>query len=254
LPPRKTLVTIPQMRKTTLALLTALLAIPLTAGCFFGGGGGGSVSVQRPSSIPTATLPPKLPDAIVVGETQPNTGPTTAVAGDNTYVVKSGDTLGSIATQLGIPSAQQASWVQDVLRINGIPDATLLQAGVSLTLPKLPATPRPTGTVSGAATSVARTPTPASTAQGASGTRTATSTASAAGSATPRPTAAASTGGAGTYTVLSGDFPLLIAQKLNVPDSLQAAWANQLLSLNGIDAASLQVGQVLQLPPIPATP
>ncbi len=250
MPPSKALVTIPQMRKTTLALVTALLAIPLTAGCFFGGGGGGTLRCRGRSSIPTATLPPKLPDAIVVGETQPNTGPTTAVAGDNTYVVKSGDTLGSIATQLGIPSAQQATWIQDVLRINGIPDATLLQAGVSLTLPKLPATPRPSGT----ATSVARTPTPASTTQGASGTRTVTSTPSSAGSATPRPTAAASSGSGGTYTVVSGDFPLLIAQKLNVPESLQAAWANQLLSLNGIDAASLQVGQVLQLPPIPATP
>ena len=59
-------------------------------------------------------------------------------------------------------------------------------------------------------------------------------------------------GGGGTYTVVSGDFPLLIAQKVGVPPAQQSAWADQLVALNGINPSGLQVGQVLQLPPIPA--
>ncbi len=231
--------------------LAVLAAGMLSAGCLFGGSDG-TISAQRPGSIPTATPPATLPEPIVVGETQAGaTGSTTgAVSGEATYVVKSGDTLGGIATQLGIPAAQQAAWVLQVLQLNGIPDASLLQAGVELRLPRVQPTPRPTGSPAATAAvtsspgAVARTATTAPTTAAA-----ASSTTSPSASATPRPTVVS--GGAGTYTVVSGDFPILIAQKLGVPESQQAAWANQLIALNGIDPSALQVGQVLQLPPIP---
>jgi LysM repeat protein len=65
------------------------------------------------------------------------------------------------------------------------------------------------------------------------------------GGPTPRPTVA---GGGGTYTVVSGDNPQLIGQKLCVPAGQLAAWAEQLLALNNKTATGLQVGEVLQLP------
>jgi LysM repeat protein len=222
------------MRKPAIALFLALSLAVSSSACLFGGSKN-PASVGRPSSIPTATPPSKLPDPILVGETQATSAqPSASTSSESTYVVKSGDTLGSIAASLGIDPAQQATWIQQVLQLNGIPDATLLQAGVALTLPRLP-TPRP-GTPSAAATSAARTSTP-----GAQPTV----------APTARPTTAAVTGGGGTYTVVSGDFPLLIAQKVGVPDAAASAWVNQLVALNNIDPSNLQVGAVLQLPPIP---
>jgi LysM repeat protein len=68
-----------------------------------------------------------------------------------------------------------------------------------------------------------------------------------------------------TYTVVSGDYPGLIAEKLGVAPAQQAAWAEQLMALNNVCSSCLQVGSVLQLPagtptspppptPVPATP
>lgn len=211
-------------------VLTALLL----GGCSFGGGGDTPPSVSRPGSIPTATPPATLPEPILLGESQgTNPRPTGASSGgSSTYAVKSGDTLFGIAASLGVPSDQQASWTAEVLRLNGLAEPSLLRAGQELRLPNLPtATPRASGTPAATGTP-ARTPTPAST--------TAVST-----TATPRPTV---TGGGGAYTVVSGDYPFLIAQKLGVPAAQQAAWVDQLIALNGIDPSRLFVGQVLQLP------
>lgn len=175
-----------------------------------------------------------------MGETQANIGPvTSAAAGEATYVVKPGDTLGGIAAQFGVPPSGQAAWVQEVLRLNGLADATLLQTGVELRLPRVQATPRPNATTAASPTAGAPAP---------------TAVATTAPAATPRPTV---TAGAGTYTVVAGDYPLLIAQKLGVPEAQQVAWAEQLMALNGVVSSGLQVGQVLRLPPIPggsATP
>ena len=232
------------MFKPGWALLpTAAVACFISAACLFGGSDR-TPSVTRPGSIPTATMPATLPEPLLVGESQAGSAPSTsAVTGEATYVVKSGDTLGSIATQYGIPPAQQASWVLEVLRLNGIPDATLLQSGVELRLPRITPTPRPTGTIdpTTAPGGVNRSPTTQAAA--------ASATAPPQTSSTPRPTVAA---GSGTYTVVAGDFPLLIAQKVGVPEAAAAAWADQLMALNNATSSSLQIGQVLQLPPIPA--
>jgi LysM repeat protein len=233
------------MLKPGWALLPAAAgATFISAACFFGGGNE-TPSVTRPGSIPTATMPATLPEPLLVGESQAGSGPvTSAGTGEATYVVKSGDTLGSIASQYGIPPAQQAAWVQEVLRLNGIPDATLLQSGVELRLPRITPTPRPTGTIAPTtAPGAARSPTTQAAGPSA--------TPQPQASSTPRPTVVA---GAGTYTVVSGDFPLLIAQKVGVPEAAQAAWADQLMALNNATSSSLQIGQVLQLPPIPAVP
>ena len=54
----------------------------------------------------------------------------------------------------------------------------------------------------------------------------------------------------GTYTVRSGDNPTLIAEIAGVPPAEQDAWIMEMLSLNGLDAYSLQVGRSLVLPPL----
>jgi LysM repeat protein len=210
----------------------------LLGGCLFGGGDD-TPSADRPGSIPTATPPANLPEPLQVGETQAGSGGSTtgAGAGESTYAVKLGDTLTSIAAQFGVPAGQQAAWIQEVLRLNGIAEASQLQANVTLRVPSIPATPRPTGTVT--ATAVPRTPTPQPTTPPATAT-------------SPPATSTPSVGGgAGTYTVVSGDNPTAIGEKLGVPASQLAAWADQLVGLNNISPAGLQVGQVLQLPPIP---
>jgi hypothetical protein len=104
----------------------------------------------------------------------------------------------------------------------------LLAVGVELVLPR-PAgspTPRP-GTTPAAPT----TPAAGSTPQAAA----------------PTPTRAPGASGR-TYTVVSGDYPLLIAEKLGVPSAQQTAWVNELVTLNDINPSSLVVGTVLQLP------
>ena len=225
-------------------LAFVLLAV-LLQGCLFGGGGGGrSISVARPNSIPTATQPPTLPEPILLGETQSNAPRTqTNTGAANSYVVKSGDTLGAIAAAQGITPDQQAAWVTEVLRLNGMDDARLLRAGQELQLPRIP-TPNP------------RTPAAGTPAAGTTGTpaRTTTVGGGASGtSSTPTPTPRPTTsGGAGTYTVVSGDFPLAIAAKLGIPAAQQTAWVEQLISINNINPSALSVGQVLQLPPTPS--
>src|SRR5690606_17414579 len=98
---------------------------------------------------------------------------------------------------------------------NGMADARLLQAGQELVLP---------GVTGGS---------PASTPVQGQGTPTPSRT----------PT---SSGGQGTYIVVSGDTPFGIAEKFCVQGA--AAWVNELIALNGIDPGALAVGQELELP------
>jgi LysM repeat protein len=220
-----------------IALLSGVL---LLGGCIFDGGGTPVPSASRPSSIPTATPQANPPEPILLGQST-GTGSLPAVGGAtgaNTYVVKSGDTLFGIAAQLSVPAAQQPAWAAEVLRLNGITDPSLLRAGLELRLPAN------TPSTTGAGTST----TPAAIAPTATPPRTSTPGTAAtapAGTPTPRPTVAA---GASTYTVVDGDYPLLIAQKVGIPDAQQAAWAEQMLALNNATASGLTVGQVLRLP------
>lgn len=218
----------------------------LLQGCFFGGGGSSPASISRPSSIPTATPPANLPEPILLSQAQGaarTTAPGPSGGSGETYTVKSGDTLAGIAAQLGVAGDQQQAWIAEVLRLNGIADARLLSAGQVLQLPRAPgAAVRTTGTPTAGAT---RTGTPSGPAATATPTQPGPASTSPAGTATPRP---AATGGGGTYTVQSGDYPYLIASKLGVPESQQTTWVNQLVALNNIDPNALVVGQVLDLP------
>src|SRR5207245_11799223 len=118
----------------------------------------------------------------------------------------------------------------------------LLKVGQELTLPKLQATPRPSGTVQ--ATAAPRTPTTPAAA--------ATATPAPAAVATQvAPTAAPAAGGTGTYTVVAGDSPGGIPSKLRVPVAQQQAWADQLLALKGASSAGPPGGPGPQLPETP---
>lgn len=225
------------------ALAGGILILLTAQGCVFGGGDSAGPSGVSAGSIPTATLPATLTDPILLGQSQAGGGATGATGGGSsgqTYTIKSGDTLGGIAASLGVPGDQQAAWIAEVLRLNGISDARLLAVGQELTLPRTATaspTPRVTGTPgAGAATTATpnRTSTPS------------TGATPAASSPTPKPTT--TTGSGRTYTVVSGDTPLVIAEKLGVPSAQQVTWANELVTLNGINPNTMQVGAVLQLP------
>lgn len=220
--------------KLSAAAAVLLIAVVLFSGCIFGGDDGGPDSVTRSGVAPTATMPSTLPEPIELGSSDVATTTNTTAANGNTYTVVSGDTLFGIAAKLGVAQEQQAAWTAEVLRLNGVPDASLLAAGVVLRLPVLPT---PTGGPASTATpSITGTPRP-----------TATSTPGPA--TTPSATATSVVTGSGdTYTVVDGDYPLLIAQKLGAGNP--TLYAQQIVALNGIDAGNLQVGQVLQLPPL----
>ncbi|MGE0058306.1 MAG: LysM peptidoglycan-binding domain-containing protein [Dehalococcoidia bacterium] len=229
------------------AVVGAILILLTAQGCVFGGDDGGSGGpLSRPGAVPTATLPATLQDPILLGQVQTTSGGTNTTGGASagTYVIKSGDTLGGVATSLGVPPEQQAAWIAEVLRLNNITDARTLGVGVELTLPRIAtatSTPRTTGTPGTPQATPNRTTTPGAATTPQATTSAATST------PTVRPTSSGSSSGR-TYTVVSGDTPLVIADKLNVPSAQQAAWANELIALNGINPSSMQVGDVLDLP------
>jgi LysM repeat protein len=243
----------------------ATLALLVQACDLVGGGSDGSSlnpsqSAVRPGSIPTATPPATLPEPILLGAAtdpiggtgvNPSGTPTggNTAGGAATYTVKPGDTLAAIASSQGVTGTDQAAWIAEVLRLNNIADARGLQAGQELQLPRQApptnTTPRP-----GTTTTAGTTPTRPSGTPG-------TPSAGATPSATPRtgttPTTGGTpaTGGGNTYTVVSGASPNSIAAKLGVPAGQQQAWVVQMLQMNNTTAQTLQIGQVLNLPPIP---
>jgi len=218
--------------KIVAGLVGLVVLIVLAQTYVFGGSGASTPTASRPGSIPTATPPAQTPEAVLLGQAQGAAGGAQARPGTSaaTYTVRSGDTLVAIAANFNVPSDKQAAWIADVLRLNDMQDARQLQVGQELRLPATTSAAAATGTPS-------RTSTP-------SGSATATAT-RAAGTATPSPTSRAS-GSGRTYTVVSGDYPLLIAEKHCVADP--SAWVAELLDLNDTDASSLRVGQELELP------
>jgi LysM repeat protein len=232
-------------------LLAATLALLVQACGLIGGGGNslnpGGQSIARPGSVPTATPPATLPEPILLGAATdpiggtatggpPGSGKTTGSAATN--VDKPGDTLAAIAASQGVSGPDQAAWIAEVLRLNNIADARLLAAGQELSLPRSSATASTTPRLGTTATAGA-TPTRPSGTPGSGSTP----------SATPRPSG--TPGASGGYTVVAGDSPNGIAAKLGVPAAQQQAWVLQMLQMNNVTAQTLQIGQVLQLPPIP---
>jgi hypothetical protein len=51
------------------------------------------------------------------------------------------------------------------------------------------------------------------------------------------------------YTVVEGDTPGGIAEKVGVPADVRQTWIQEMLALNGIDETSLPLGEEIILPP-----
>jgi LysM repeat protein len=216
--------------------IVGLIIVVVLAQTLFFGGDDDAPSITRPSSIPTATPPADTGEAVLLGEGEAgNTGSQPSGSGStaagNTYTVQPGDTLGAIAAQQGVPAEEQAAWIAEVLRLNNMEDARQLQSGQELTLPARSAAVRPTTSPTARAGETA----------------TGTPRASSTGTATTPTATARPAGSGGTYTVVSGDYPFLIAEKHCVDDP--DAWVDELLELNNADASTLGVGVVLDLPP-----
>jgi hypothetical protein len=84
------------------------------------------------------------------------------------------------------------------------------------------------------------------------------------GEASPTPGAGGATGATGAtgpavpeptafdqmrYTVVEGDTPGGIAEKVGVPADIRQTWVQEMLALNGIDETSLPLGEEIILPP-----
>ena len=210
-----------------LGLFVGCALMLVAAAACSGGGSSGSGKAPDGAKIATATLPAKLPEAKILGNSAAQSG------GGSTYTVKEGDTLAGIAGRFGVS-------LEDLRAANPSIDAATLRIGQSVKLPEntsaaAAATPTaakeaPTSTVAPptAAAPPTEAPPPTST------------PAPIADTPVPAPTAPAS---GGTYVVQEGDFPAKIAQKLGI--SLE-----DLLAANpGINSTDLHIGQILNLPP-----
>ena len=105
-------------RRLCVIICCACAPALLLAAC----GGGSSGTAQNDSSVPTATLPAKLPDPLVLGN-----GAIQA-SGASTYTIKSGDTLAGIASQFGVS-------LDDLRTANPGINASALTVGATVKLP-----------------------------------------------------------------------------------------------------------------------
>jgi LysM repeat protein len=212
------------------------------------GAGAPLKELHDPKSAPTATLPAALPSPITAKNVSALAGGGSASQSD-TVVVKSGDTLGAIASQHNVSPDELA-------KANGITDPTRIQVGQKLTIPRPGATPgpgSPTPTAGAtAAPSPTVTPSPRAVAgspvppTGGAPTGAATPTTAPAASATPTPPPASRTPAAVAteYSVRSGDTACEIAKRYSV--SLQ-----ELADANHVtkdQIARLTINQVLVIP------
>lgn len=206
-------------RRLCVIICCACAPALLLAAC----GGGSSGTAQNDSSVPTATLPAKLPDPLVLGN-----GAIQA-SGASTYTIKSGDTLAGIASQFGVS-------LDDLRTANPGINASALTVGATVKLPSgtaaaTPPAPPPTNTP---APPPADTPVPPPA-----------DTPAPPPVDTPAPPAATPTAAAAgqTYTVQAGDIPVTIAQKFGIT-------VEALLAANpGLDPRDMHVGDVVNIPP-----
>ena len=234
---------LPRLAPFGLALLIAVSAC---------GKGGAPTSpipkqVSDPRTAATATIPSALPSPIpavpvAVGTSGP-TGASTSSASvgatsvPNSYVVKSGDTLGAIASKLGVSLSALQGANPDV-------QAADLHIGQELNVPAAPQ-----AATSPSAGSTIATPAAGSTitTPGVLATRTPAATASA--RAVPS-SAGNSVTGPQTYTVKSGDTACKIAAAHQV--SLQELSEANGTSTSGLTA--LKIGQKLKIPAASGSP
>jgi peptidoglycan endopeptidase LytF len=211
--------------KLRTALVFFLLLLALTAWAC----GGKSSSSARidPGKVPTATLPPNLPDPLII-----NGVPTHAAqVSGKTYTVVSGDSLSAIADKLG-------TTVDDLKAANDL-TSNDLSVGQVLSIPG--------GSSSSGEATVS--PTPAATPGKTPTARVETPTEEPAVTATQAAVATEPAGGT-EYTVKSGDNANDIALQFGITvDELAAA------NHTTVDALrSLQVGDVLIIPAASETP
>jgi LysM repeat protein len=221
------------------AAVVGVIILVVLAQTFVFGGDDDSPSASNPGSIPTATPQANQDAPVLLGQGDAGGGSSgggTTGGSPSTYVVQSGDLLGAIAEQLGIPAEEQAAWIQEVLDLNGMEDPRQLQAGQELILPAR----------SGASIAPTDDSEDDPDAEGESTPETQPTAPPSATGTLPTPTPAEG-GSAGTYTVVEGDYPGLIAANHCVDDV--DSWVAELLEINDTTAESLSIGQELDLPP-----
>ena len=203
-------------------------ALVLTTAAACGGSSPSSGKGPDANKVATATLPAKLPEAKILGNSAAQPG------GGSTYTVKDGDTLAGIASRFGVS-------LEDLRAANPNIDASKISVGQVLKLPVSPdAATAASPTPAALPTEIAPTFAPA-TEPPPTQAPLATSTPAPIPD-TPAPAATAPPSG-GTYVVQQGDFPAKIAEKLGI--TLEA-----LLAANpGLNSTDLHIGQVLNLPP-----
>ena len=209
------------MKLLTAAIALSVLALAvLTTAC--GGGGSSSFSRVDSSKIPTATLPPNLPDPLII-EGMPTARPI-APSGD-TYTVESGDSLSVIAEKLG-------TTVDELIALNGL-TSNELSVGQVLRVP--------------GSSEEARAATPTPQEEEATPTSEATEHPEATETPSANPTPRE---GQTEYVVQSGDNASDIALRFGITVEELAAANNTTVD----DLRSLEVGQVLIIPPPSNTP
>ena len=220
-----------------------LLILALLTACGKGAAPTQAVPKQPsdPRSAATATIPPALPSPIpavpvAIGTSGPggaasNSAGVSATSGPSSYSVKSGDTLGAIASKLGVSLTALEGANPDV-------NPAALSIGQQLNVPA-PATQAANPPAGGSATTPAAGAT--ITTPGILGTRTPTALASARAAASAART---SVTGPQTYTVKSGDTACKIATAHQV--SLQELSEANGTSISGL--AALKIGQQLKIP------
>ncbi|MGI8552355.1 MAG: LysM peptidoglycan-binding domain-containing protein [Dehalococcoidia bacterium] len=199
-----------------------------------------------PRMVPSATIPAALPSPIPAGPVSTVfAGAVGTAASSNTYVVKSGDTLATIASRLGFS-------VSDLTSANGGINPSSLRVGQEL---KLPAASAPTASATatgtpGISTTVRAGSSPTAGPLTARTTISGTAFPPSAAVPTSGPSASGGITGPQSYTVRSGDTGCKIAASFHV--SLQ-----ELSEANGTNTAglsALKVGQQLKIPAATGSP